>query len=195
MIRRGSSRFVCALPVFPFWWFSEPFLGFSLRKFWGRFFEGFLLDVTYEDLVPFCLVILIQQTLRSGFNMVVFGGVLGKVLFRVDFRFLLIKWVLGIVLLAKGSPRGTPAISKVSPESVERIGHRSRWWLGFSRGLSSSRLTGLGNRSDRFSPSGLSWGFFSWRVLVLLWLFLLKGGEILEVFSGRFGLEGLLAIS
>jgi hypothetical protein len=28
----------------------------------GRFFEGLLLDVPYEDLVPLCLVILIQQT-------------------------------------------------------------------------------------------------------------------------------------
>jgi hypothetical protein len=42
-----------------------------MEKFWGRFFKGFLLDVTYEDLVPLCLVILLQQTLRNGFN---FGG-------------------------------------------------------------------------------------------------------------------------
>jgi hypothetical protein len=42
-------------------------------------------------------------------------GVLGlEVLFRVDFRFLLIEWVLGTELLAKGSPRGTPTIPKVS---------------------------------------------------------------------------------
>jgi hypothetical protein len=31
-----------------------------MEKFRGRFFEGFLLDVTYEDLVPLCLVILLQ---------------------------------------------------------------------------------------------------------------------------------------
>jgi hypothetical protein len=83
-------------------------------KFWGRFFEGFLLDVTYEDLVPLCLVILIQQTLRNGFELGVFGGFHGKVFFRVDFRFLLIEWVLGTELLAKGSPRGAPTIPKVS---------------------------------------------------------------------------------
>jgi hypothetical protein len=42
-------------------------------------------------------------------------GVLGlEVFLRVDFRFLLIEWVLGTELLAKGSPRGTPTIPKVS---------------------------------------------------------------------------------
>jgi hypothetical protein len=42
-------------------------------------------------------------------------GVLGlEVLLKVDFRFLLIEWVLGTELLAKGSPRGTPTIHKVS---------------------------------------------------------------------------------
>jgi hypothetical protein len=42
-----------------------------VEKFWGHFFEGFLLDVTFEDLVPLCSVILLQQTLRNGFD---FGG-------------------------------------------------------------------------------------------------------------------------
>jgi hypothetical protein len=85
-----------------------------MRKFWGHFIEGFLLDVTYEDLVPVCLVILLQQSLRNGFDLGVFGGFLGKVFLRVDFRFLLIESVLGTELLAKGSPRGTPTIPKVS---------------------------------------------------------------------------------
>jgi hypothetical protein len=83
-------------------------------KFWGRFFEGFLLDVTYEDLVPLCLVILLQQSLRNGFDLGAFGGFHGKVFLRVDFIFLLIEWVSATKLLAKGIPRGTPAISKVS---------------------------------------------------------------------------------
>jgi hypothetical protein len=65
---------------------------------------GFLLDVTYEDYVPLCLVSLLQQSLRNSFDLVVFGGVLEKVFLRVDFRFLLIEWVLGHELLAKGSP-------------------------------------------------------------------------------------------
>jgi hypothetical protein len=93
---------------------SEPFLGFSVGKFWGRLFEGFLLDVTYEDLVPLCLVILFQQTLRNGFDLGVFSGFHGKVFLRVDFQFLLIEWVLGTKLLAKGGPRGIPSIPKVS---------------------------------------------------------------------------------
>jgi hypothetical protein len=42
-----------------------------VEKFWGRFFEGFLFDVTYEDLVPLFLVILLQQTLRKWLR---FGG-------------------------------------------------------------------------------------------------------------------------
>jgi hypothetical protein len=61
-----------------------------MGKFWVRFFEGFLLDVMYEDLMPLCLVILIQQTLRNGFDLGDFGGFHGKVFLRVDFRFLLI---------------------------------------------------------------------------------------------------------
>jgi hypothetical protein len=68
----------------------------------------------YEDLVPLCLVILIQQTLRNGFDLSVFGGFHGKMILRVDFRFLFIELVLGTELLAKGSPRGTPTIPKVS---------------------------------------------------------------------------------
>jgi hypothetical protein len=79
----------------------------------GHFFKGFLLDVMYEDLVPLCLVTLIQQTLRNGFDLGVFSGFLGKVFLRVDFQFLWIEWVLGTELLAKGSPRGTPTIPKV----------------------------------------------------------------------------------
>jgi hypothetical protein len=64
--------------------------------------------------VPLCLVILIQQTLRNGFDLGVFGGFHGKVFLRVEFRFLLTKWVLGTKLLAKGRIRGTPSIPKVS---------------------------------------------------------------------------------
>jgi hypothetical protein len=108
--------------VFPFWWFSELFLAFFIVTIWRHFFEGLFLDVTYEDLVPLCLVTLLQQTLRNGFDLMVVGGVRGKVFLRVNFRFLLIGWIWGTELLAKGSPWGTPAIPKVSLESVERIG-------------------------------------------------------------------------
>jgi hypothetical protein len=131
MIQRGSSSLVSVSPVFPFWWFLEPFLGISVGKFWGRFFEGFLLDVTYVDLVPLFLVILLEQTLWNGFNLGVFGVFLGKVFSRVDIQFLLIEWVLGNELLAKGSPRGTPAIPKVSLGSMERIGRSIGWSVKF----------------------------------------------------------------
>jgi hypothetical protein len=43
------------------------------------------------------------------------------VFLTVEFRFLLIEWVLGTELLAKGSPRGTSSIPKVSLSSMERI--------------------------------------------------------------------------
>jgi hypothetical protein len=49
-----------------------------------------------------------------GLDFGAFGGLGLEVVLRVDFRFLLIEWVLGTELLAKGSPRGTPTIPKVS---------------------------------------------------------------------------------
>jgi hypothetical protein len=64
--------------------------------------------------VPLFLVTLIQQTLRNSFNLGDFGGFHGKVFLRVDFRFLLIEWVLGAELLAKGSPHGSPTTPIVS---------------------------------------------------------------------------------
>jgi hypothetical protein len=45
------------LPFFFFGDFRGLFLGISVGKFWGRLFEGFLLDVMYGDLVPLFLVI------------------------------------------------------------------------------------------------------------------------------------------
>jgi hypothetical protein len=59
------------------------------------------------------LVILIQQTLRNDFDLGDFGGFHGKVFLRVDFRFLLIEWVLETEVLAKGSTRGASTIPKV----------------------------------------------------------------------------------
>jgi hypothetical protein len=87
------------------------------------------------------LVILIQQTLRNGFDLGIFGGFHGKVFLRVDFRFLLIEWALGTELQYKGSPRGAPTILKVSLWSVKRIGRSIAWKFEFSHGLSSSRLS------------------------------------------------------
>jgi hypothetical protein len=58
----------------------------------------------------------------KGLNFGAFGVLGLEVFLRVDFRFLLIEWVLGIELLAKGILRGTPTIPKVSLLPVERIG-------------------------------------------------------------------------
>jgi hypothetical protein len=63
------------------------------------------------------------------------------VFLRVDFRFLLIEWVLGTELLAKGSPRGTPTIPKSYLDLWNESGDRMVEGLSFSRGLSSSRLS------------------------------------------------------
>jgi hypothetical protein len=99
--------------------------------------------------VPLWLVILIQQTLQNGFDLGVFGGFHGKVFLRVDFRFLLIEWVMGIELLAKGSPWGTPQSPKSHFDPWNELGDRSLGVSSFSRGLCSSRLSKQ-NQSDRF---------------------------------------------
>jgi hypothetical protein len=195
MIRRGSSRLGCVAPIFPFWWFSWSFLGFSGGKIWGCFFEGFLLDVTYEDLVPLILVTLIQQTLRNDFDLGVFDGFQGKVFLRVDFWFPLIDWVLGASLLDKGSPWGAPSTPKVSLWSVEWIGRSISWSseffprvVFFSTVQAKTGLIGFPNRSDRFRPVGCREGFLSEGVSIVLWLLLFRCGKALEVFwvSGEF---------
>jgi hypothetical protein len=59
-------------------------------------------------------------------------------------------------------------------------------------------LTGFPNRSDRFSFVGCREEFLSKEVPVVLWLFLFRGGEVLEAvrifgeFLDRTGLTGLL---
>jgi hypothetical protein len=59
-------------------------------KFWRCFIGGFLLDVTYEDLVPLCLVTLLHPP-KNGFDLLVFYKVFGKTFLRVDFLFPLIE--------------------------------------------------------------------------------------------------------
>jgi hypothetical protein len=56
-------------------------------------------------------------------------------------------------------------------------------------------LTGFSNRSDRFSPVGCCEVSLSRKVSVMLWLFLFKGGEFLQAFSGSYGLKGVLGDS
>jgi hypothetical protein len=64
--------------------------------------------------VPLFLAILIQQTLQNGFDLSDFDGFHGKVFLKVDFRFLLIEWVLGTELLAKGIPCGAATIQSLT---------------------------------------------------------------------------------
>jgi hypothetical protein len=58
-------------------------------------------------------------------------------------------------------------------------------------------LTGFPNRSDRFSPVGCREEFLRKKVPVVLWLFLFKGGEVLDAervfgeFLDRTDLTGL----
>jgi hypothetical protein len=149
--------------------------------------------------VPLCLVILLQQSLRNGFDLGAFGGFHGKVFLRVDFLFLLIEWVSATEILAKGSPRGTPAISKVSLWSVERIRRSIAWSVEFfpravffptvqAKPVWPVSQAGL----ISFSPVGYHEGFLSEKASVVLWLFLFKGGDVLEAicilegFSGSF---------
>jgi hypothetical protein len=96
---------------------------------------------------------------------------------RVDFRFLLIEWVLGTELLAKGSPRGTPSIPKVSLSSVERIrtsiGGCVEFFLRtvfFPTVQAKTGLAGFPNRSDRFHFVGCREVFLSKEVSVVPWL-------------------------
>jgi hypothetical protein len=91
-----------------------PSLGGFLRVFSGPCSWGFGGGNSCEPFVVLLLLIPLQNPQVKGLD---FGGfrVLGlEVPSRVDIRFLLIEWVLGTELLAKGSPPGTPTIPKVS---------------------------------------------------------------------------------
>jgi hypothetical protein len=74
-------------PIFLFWCFLELFLGFFVAEFWRRFFAGFAMGVTHEDLVPLFLVTLLLQTHGKLSDLVVFVGVLHSWLSSCDPRF------------------------------------------------------------------------------------------------------------
>jgi hypothetical protein len=76
---------------------------------WG--FDGGNL---WEPFVVLWAVIPLPNPCDKGLDFGGFGFLGLNVLLRVDFRFLLIEWVLGTELFAKGSPRGAPSILKVS---------------------------------------------------------------------------------
>jgi hypothetical protein len=91
-----------------------PSLGGFLGVFSGPCSWGFDGGNSCEPFVVLLPLIPFPNLQVKGLD---FGGfeVLGlEVLLRVDIQFLLIEWVLGTELLAKGGPRGTPTIPKVS---------------------------------------------------------------------------------
>jgi hypothetical protein len=189
MIRCGSSRLCCVVPGCSWGWFSEPFLGGFLGVFSGPcswWFDG------GNSCEPFVVLLSLIPLPNPWVKELDFGvfGVLGlEVFLRVDFRFLLIEWVLGTKLLVKGSPQGTPTIPKASLWSVERIrrliGGRFEffpWAVFFPTVQDKTGLTGFPNRSDRFLPVGCREGFLSKEVSIALWLLLYRCGKALEVF-------------
>jgi hypothetical protein len=60
---------------------------------------------------------------------------------RVDFRFLLIEWVSGTELLAKGGHEVTHLSPKSHFDPWNESGDRLEEVLSFSRGMCSSRLS------------------------------------------------------
>jgi hypothetical protein len=82
--------------------FSRPFP-------WG--FDGGNSCELFVVLLP---LIALPNPRVKGLDFGVFGVLGLEVFLRVDFRFLLIGWVLGTELLAKGSPRSTTSIPKAS---------------------------------------------------------------------------------
>jgi hypothetical protein len=75
---------------------------------------GFHLGNSCEPFVVLFPLIPLPNPRVKRLDFGVFGVLRLEVFLRVDFRFLLIEWVLGTEPLAKGSPRDTPTITKVS---------------------------------------------------------------------------------
>jgi hypothetical protein len=91
---------------------------------------------------------------------------------------------------------------------VEQIGRSIAWSFEFFPRVvffpsvqAKTDLTGFPNRSDRFSPVGYCEEFLSEKVPVVLWVFLFKRGEVLEVgflsegFLGSFWTEPAWLVS
>jgi hypothetical protein len=112
---------VLSLPLSPlviFGALSCDFLGIVLRVFsWG-----FLLGVTYEDLVPLWLVTLPQELSWIDLDLVVFRVARVLDLEGLIPQFPLILGVSVRFLWGRGCPRGNPIIPEVSPQSVRWIG-------------------------------------------------------------------------
>jgi hypothetical protein len=166
------------------WWFSRCVFGTLLLViWWGKFVWTLCGSFTFDS--P-------PKSVSSRVR----GVLEGWVSIPLD-------WVvLGTELIAKGSPRGTPTIPKVSLWSVERIGRSIGGRFEFFPRVeffptvqTKAGLTSFSNRFDRFSPVGCRDEFLSKEVPVVLWLFLFRGWEVLEAgrvfdFLDRTGLTG-----
>jgi hypothetical protein len=73
MIRRGSSRLGCVVPVRCFWWFSEPFLGDFLGKISRPFSLGFGAGCMHEPLVVLFPLIPLPNLWAKGLDIGLFG--------------------------------------------------------------------------------------------------------------------------
>jgi hypothetical protein len=113
----------------------DDFRSFFMEFLWGSFGGVYLRDSCrmsrMRTLCVFAWWSCSNNTSETASIWGVFGGFHVKVFLRVDFRFLLIEWVLETELLTKGSPWRTPAIPKVSLWSVERIGRSIAWKVEF----------------------------------------------------------------
>jgi hypothetical protein len=159
MIQRDSSRLDCVSPIFPFWWFSEPFLGDFLVVALRPFSLGFGGVCLHETFVVLLLVIPLPNPWIKGLNFGVFLG-FGKVVFLVEIlRFLLIQWVLVDQNKAMGWPWGAPSIPKVLCESVEWIGRSGSEFGGVDPRLAIHPELPRPDRSDRCkAPVGFALG-------------------------------------
>jgi hypothetical protein len=115
----------------------------------GRFFEGFLLDVTYEDLVDLCLVILSNKPSETASIWVFLVVSMGRYSWWLtsDSSWLSMFWGPSFW------PKVAHEVPQLSPKSHfdpwNELEDRSLGVLSFSRGLRSSRLSRK-NRPDRF---------------------------------------------
>jgi hypothetical protein len=120
MIRRGSSRLGCVVPVSPlFWWFSEPFLGDFLGAMSRPFSLGFDGGCMLEPFVVLFPLIPLPNPWAKGIDFGVFVT-LGLEAFLVGFlRFLLFWQALVDQILAMECPWGVHTIPKVLCKTVE----------------------------------------------------------------------------
>jgi hypothetical protein len=159
MIRRGSSRLGCVVPVRSFWWFSEPSLGGILGVFLGPCSWGFGRGCMCAPFMVLFPLIPLPNLWVKGLDFGVFG-VLGLEEFLVGFlRFFLILRVLVDNNLAIDSPWGVPTIPKVLRKPVEWFGGSGFGFGGVDPRVvfipTSSGHTGLtaaSHRSDRCRP-------------------------------------------